>query len=179
MTFKLPFRILVFTLSIVSFFMFASGSKVKKELPAIKKGQFQLKAYGIFDQNICGSATFVEEVREGRKHNESSQIWLKFDFSSIDHHNSIEIILPNTRIHNLKEGKVYQFYNRSLNGSDVDRIYGFADIGSIDELPFFAERGTLIVKKIDGSDIIGEVNAEFKNASRGKIIFKGSFNANE
>lgn len=179
MMFKLPFRILIFSLSIVAFFMFASGSMVKKELPVMEKGQFQLNAYGVANQDICGSATFIEKVTQDRKGEESSQVWLKFDFSTTEDHNSIEIVLSNSQVKDIKVGKAYKFDNRSQTYADFDGIYGFADIAAIDELPFFAERGTLTVKEMDGNVIQGELNAEFKNASKGKIIFKGSFNANE
>jgi len=179
MIYKLPFRIIIFGLSIVALLMFSSGSMVKAKVPSIDEGQFLLSAYGVANQDICGSATFSQKINEDRRGHESSQVWLRFDFSTTANHNSIEIVLSNSKIKDIEVGRSYKFDNRSQLYADFDGIYGFADIATIDELPFFAERGTLTILAVEGNLIKGAINAEFKNASKGKIVFQGSFNANE
>jgi len=69
--------------------------------------------------------------------------------------------------------------NRPVNGflDYFEGVFGAADFGQRDQLPFFTDKGTIRIRSLEGNAIVGSMSVTLQNPDGKKIRMKGEFDA--
>ncbi len=144
----------------------------------INDGGYTVKVFGDRNLDLKGTTEFetvVETLADGR-HLSTLKLSLKNDKSEPSHTLGFLISKENDS-GQLHPGsyKISKNIDGFLNNFDV--VFGFANIEVLGELPFFAERGQIIVFEIGKDNLRGNLNIALRNANGNRLIVKGNFKA--
>ncbi|WP_419213380.1 hypothetical protein ACNR9Q_04310 [Maribacter sp. X9] len=163
----------VFVFGIIPLFLIASVSKDHESGKTLEKGTYECEASGAINGKVNGFAFF----KIVKQHHDSGQISqrleLSFKTEEIGKNALIQFELTNK-----PDSKgVYKIKNLERLFHGLEGVYGYADLGKQNELPFFASRGSITILE-NGSDIlVGNLEVGFKNANNETLNLKGFFNA--
>ncbi len=141
-------------------------------------GSHELQVTGALDQQLCGVVYFENTLETNNQGIPFSTLTLKFtNNESSDQHSMELLITKQNQSSPIKKGKygVAEDIEGFLN--DFDGVFGFANVRSIGEEPFFAKKGKVVITQITELGLRGNINVTFKCNKGTKIFINGSFSA--
>lgn len=169
----------IFLFGIIPLFLITGGSSADKAYANLESGIFQFKLSGSVDYSSSGSASFRNMVEKDVTGHRVNSIKLSFNAKGKDDLELIEFIISLNKSGDkgITAGN-YKITNKNLLANGSPGMYGYADLGGSNELPFFVKNGciTVIESKVDG--VVGNLEVLFENADQESLHVKGFFNAN-
>ena len=160
--------------------LFISGTKGSNDFYASNnfEGSYELQVTGALEQQLCGMVYFENTLETNNQGIPFSTLSLKFtNNESLDQHSMELLISKQNQSISIKKGKygVAEDIEGFLN--DFDGVFGFANVGSIGEEPFFAKKGSVVITQLTELGLRGNINITFKCNNGTKIFINGSFSA--
>ncbi len=160
--------------------LFISGTKGNQDIYVSNyfEGNYELQATGALEQQLCGIVYFENIFKTNNQGIPFSTLSLKFiDNVSSDQHMMELLITKQNQSSPIKKGKygVAEDIEGFLN--DFDGVFGFANVRSIGEEPFFTRKGKVVITQITELGLRGNINVTFKCNKGTKIFINGSFSA--
>ena len=149
--------------------------------PPLEKGKYSIRASGDLQKVLKGTIEFENELITSIKGVEYRTLKLSLKNEEKNQNHSIQFLISEEskgknsigsgtyRIANHIEGFMHCF----------DGVFGFANIKSHGELPFFANSGKIIIEYKDQNILKGTIMVTMKNPDNKKINISGSFVANK
>lgn len=132
-------------------------------------GKYELQSSGILSQYLDGNVNFESTIETDRKSNTRSLLKLKLDNDGNSLPHSIEFLISNE---NTSEHVSKGSY---IISQDSKGVFGFANINSLGELPFFAKSGEVRIDFVDDYTVKGMLNVSLRNANGNSINLEGDF----
>ncbi|NJB71660.1 hypothetical protein GGR42_002122 [Saonia flava] len=180
--FNLVNRIIRTSLWLLALVLFTSG-KSTGVLPGAKLeiGNYVINASGDLQKEFQGEIEFEEVIIKSIKGVEYSTLRLNLKNRLNGQVHSMQFLISKERKNknNIREG-VYRVGNH-IEGfiNCFDGVFGFANIKSFGELPFFANSGKIRIEHV-GQDVLkGSIAVTMKNTNNNEINIQGSFSANK
>ena len=162
--------------------LFISGTKGDQDIYVSNyfEGSYELQATGALEQQLCGVVYFENTLETNAQGIQCSTLSLKFiSNESSDQHSMELLITKQNQSSPIKKGKygVSEDIEGFLN--DFDGVFGFANVRSIGEEPFFANTGKVVITQITELGLRGYMDVTLKCNKGNKIFINGSFSAAE
>lgn len=162
--------------------LFISGTKsgLDFHVPNYFEGSYELRATGALEQQLCGVVYFENTLDTNTQGIQCSTLTLKFiSNESSDQHSMDLLITKQNQSSPIRKGKygVSEDIKGFLN--DFDGVFGFANVRSLGEVPFFAKKGKVVITQITELGLRGYIDVTLKCAKGTKIFINGSFSAAE
>ncbi|MGB5498661.1 MAG: hypothetical protein WBM77_07005 [Maribacter sp.] len=160
--------------------LFISGTKGSQDSyrSNYSEGRYELQVSGALEQQLCGVVYFENTLETNNQGIPFATLSLMFiENESLDQHSMELLISKQNQSNPIKKGKygVAEKIEGLLN--DFDGVFGFANLGSIGEEPFFAKQGKVVITKITELGLKGYLDITL-NCNKGTRIFiNGSFSA--
>ncbi len=142
-------------------------------------GNYILQVTGSSNLELNGNilySTAIETTASGRKY---TLMELRLDNRQLSEAHSLGFLIsrPGSSVE-LSTGT----YKISMNGTggyfpNFDGAFGFANIDSAGELPFFAMEGTIKISRRDLNNMEGSLEMTFRNENSENLKIKGKFKA--
>ena len=162
--------------------LFISGTKGGQNFYTSNyfEGSYELQATGVLEQQLCGVVYFKNTLQTNNQGIQYSTLTLKFISSESSDQHSMELLITKQDQSSLiKKGKygVSEDIEGFLN--DFDGVFGFANVRSLGEEPFFAKKGKVVIAQISELGLKGYIDVTLKCNKGNKIFINGSFSAAE
>ena len=144
------------------------------------EGSYELRATGAIEQQLCGVVYFENTLESNNLGIQCSTLSLKFNSNGSSDQHSMELLITKQyQSRPIKKGKykVSEDIEGFLN--DFDGVFGFANVRSLGEEPFFAKKGKVVITKITALGLRGYMDVTLKCKKGNRIFINGSFNAAE
>lgn len=167
----------ILLLGIVPLILLVSGSDTEGERLVLKEGTCQFKILGKTNLDLTGVAMFKSISENEGRDILRNMLELTFEFNSETSKELIRFMVPQKLgQQNVEVGK---YRIKSVKGllNDVEGTYGFTDLGTQSELPYFVNRGAINILKSDDNGLVGSVEMEFRNTEKEILHVEGFFNA--
>lgn len=144
------------------------------------EGSYELQATGALEQQLCGVVYFENTLETNNQGIQFSTLTLKFiDNESSDQHSMELLITRQNQSSPIKKGKYGVSENIEGFLNDFDGVFGFANVRSLGEEPFFAKKGIVVITQISELGLSGYIDITLKCVKGTKIFINGSFSAAE
>jgi len=160
--------------------LFISGTEHSQDsyVSNYSEGSYELQVSGALEQQLCGVVYFentLETNNQGIPFVTLSLIFIENE--SLVQQNMELLISKQNQSVPIKKGKygVAEDIEGFLN--DFDGVFGFANLRSIREEPFFAKEGKVVISKISELGLKGYLDITLKCNKGTKIFINGSFSA--
>jgi len=162
--------------------LFISGTKGSPDFHVSNyfEGSYELQATGALEQQLCGIVYFENTLETNTQGIQCSTLTLKFTSNESSDQYSMELLITKQNQSSpIKKGKygVSEDIEGFLN--DFDGVFGFANVRSLGEEPFFAKKGKVVITQITELGLRGYIDVALKCAKGTKIFINGSFSAAE
>ncbi|SHI54803.1 hypothetical protein SAMN04488513_101606 [Pseudozobellia thermophila] len=146
--------------------------------PFVEDGSYVVKAKEISDLTISGKAVFKKSALLKGQKKKFSRIEINLGPSKNGIQHTMGLVLFKQADGSNNPVGHYNVSQKTLGFSPVgEGVFGFADVGTLGELPFYTEHGTVYVSKEENGLLSGTLNLVMRNF-RGKAIkITGSFRA--
>ncbi len=157
-----------------------SNTKVEGYLDdtMILEGSYSLQVRGNLNQELKGVVSFETNIKAAADGTPFSTLELKLSNSSYRVRHSMGFLISRqNRSHEITVGtyRVAENIDGFLN--DFDGVFGFANLDAMGELPFFAQKGKIIITRLTEDTLEGSMVVTLYN-SNGKLIkVNGNFTA--
>jgi len=160
--------------------LFISGTKGNQDFYVSNyfEDSYELQATGVLEQQLCGVVYFENTLQTNNQGTQFSTLSLKFISNGLSDQHSIELLISKQNQSSpIKKGKygVSEDIEGFLN--DFDGVFGFANVGSLGEEPFFAKKGKVVITQISELGLKGYMDITLKCNNGNKIFINGSFSA--
>ncbi len=155
-----------------------SGAKVNsKAISNLEShGTYAIQSTGSLDQYLGGEVNFETSFETNKNQNSTSILKLKLACEDNTFEHSIEFLIAKENTSNqISKGSylVSQENRGFLN--NFEGVFGFANINSLGELPFFAKSGEVHIDFADDITVVGTLNVSLQNANGKSINLTGDF----
>ena len=162
--------------------LFISGTKSGPDFYVSNyfEGSYELQATGAFEQQLFGVVYFENTLETNNQGIQFSTLSLKFISNGLSEQHNMEVLITKQiQSNSIKKGKyrVSEDIEGFLN--DFDGVFGFANVRSLGEEPFFAKKGKVVITQISELGLRGYIDVTLKCNKGNKIFINGSFNAAE
>ena len=157
-----------------------SNSKVDDFLEPAQpfEGSYSLWVSGNLNRELKGAIRFETGIKKAADRTSFSVLELKLsnDSDTIGHsmgflisrqNQSHEITVGTYRVTEDIDGLLYDF----------DGVFGFANVDVMGELPFFAQRGKIVITRLTDNVLEGSIMVTLRNSSKKTIKVNGHFRA--
>lgn len=160
--------------------LFLSGAKGNQDYYTAnyEVENYELEATGALEQPLGGEVYFENTLQTNMEGIPFSTLSLKFVENGLSEQHMMEFLITRQNQSSpIKKGKygVAEDIDGFLN--DFDGVFGFANVKSLGENPFFANKGEVVITEITNLRLIGYIDVTLKSANGTKIFIKGGFNA--
>lgn len=168
----------MFFFGIVPFFLLAGGSKNDVDTLKVENGTYSFTINGQLSFQLKGLATFENSIEEDKFGNSINKLLLNFTSGDNMKMQNLEFIIASkTKKHHGVPVGVHKIKNLDRLLNKFSGVYGFADLGSISELPFFIKSGDIIITEYYSDHVDGRLEVQLENANGESLNVKGFFNA--
>lgn len=139
-------------------------------------GDYSLQATGNLNQKLVGVVNFETAIETANNGDTFSVLKLNLGNTEEELNHSMEfLIAKENRTKHISKG-TYQVL-RDVDGflNYFDGVFGFANIDTLGELPFFAKSGEIRIESIDQDELVGTLRLLLKNTNGKSIRLKGNF----
>ena len=140
--------------------LLTGGTKADIVEPNLEHGTYHFSVSGTLNLEIDGQATFQNSREEDELGRKVNKLFLKFSRDEFKEILSVEFIIASDKIgHRGVSRGVYKIENLDRLINRFNGVYGIADLGSYNELPFFIKAGEINIvgsysDKVDGLSLI-------------------------
>jgi hypothetical protein len=166
----------IFFFGIVPFILLAGGSKGDVDRFKVESGTYSFSFNGELSFRLEGVATFENRIEVDKFGDTINKLLLRF--TSIDdlEMQKLEfIIASNTKKHHGVSVGVHKIKNLDCLFNSFNGVYGFADLGSVSELPFFIKSGDINITESYSNHVDGKLQVQLENANGESLNVKGPF----
>lgn len=143
--------------------------------PSIENGTYRLLMTGVSDEILTGHIVFNEAsgMNNGKQ---IVRIELKFEHSEESLGHNLGFVLSK-HVSDTKELVGYHKVSTKAASftNNIDGVFGFADIGTMGEQPFFTAAGKINITQITNDRLRGGMNITLQNFEGRSIDISGSF----
>jgi len=163
---------------IIPLLLIGSGANTDSAYTKLENGVYQFKFSGLVNYSCTGMASFQNKVKKDVLGNNIISLELSFKSRCNSDLELIEFIIsPKSIGANGISAGIYKIKNLEQLINRFNGIYGFADLRSLNELPFFVKNGSITVNEIKADRVVGSLKIRFENADEESLYIQGSFNA--
>ncbi|TDS18813.1 hypothetical protein DFQ03_0523 [Maribacter caenipelagi] len=168
----------IFFFGIIPFILLSGGSKGDVDYLRIEKGTCSFNVEGNINFHLDGLATFTNVTEQDKFGNTTDKLLLSFTSGTDGEIQTLEFIIAakSKKHHGVTLG-VHRIKNLDRLLNRFSGVYGFADLGSVSELPFFIKSGDIIITEIFSNKVDGKLEVQLENANGETLNVEGSFNA--
>jgi len=170
-------KIVAFALLVVFCAFLMSQAKVKSETiyPENFYGKYALQSTGNLNQPLDGEIYFETAIATNRNSHKASILKLRLGSKDKNFTHSIEFIISKAKMNQIASGS-YEVSQKSRGFlKNFDGVFGFANISSLGELPFFTKSGEVRIDFVDADIVKGALNVSLQNANGKSINLEGDF----
>jgi hypothetical protein len=164
----------IFLFGILPLLLFANGPKDYLERSKLDDGTYQNKVSGKINQNIQGTTKFQSVCQD--EFVNGLELSLKPNSSSGKC--IIALTLSRKSVNGIVSTGNYKIKNAESLFHSFEGVYGIADLGKQDKLPFFTNKGIQPILESGGNGLMGSLEIKFKNTHEVTFFTKGFFDAN-
>ncbi|MFK5973076.1 MAG: hypothetical protein QM485_07325 [Flavobacteriaceae bacterium] len=142
------------------------------------EGSYSLWASGNLNQELKGVIRFETGVEMAGDRTSFSVLELKLNNDSDTIRHSMGFLISRqNQSHEITIGtyRVAEDIDKLL--SDFDGVFGFANVDIMGELPFFAQRGRIVITRLTQNVLEGSIMVTLRNSSKKTIKVNGYFKA--
>lgn len=157
-----------------------SNAKVDSFLEdaVLLEGSYSLQASGNLNQELRGGISFKTDIKTATDRTSFSilELKLKNDSDKIGHSMGFLISRQN-QSHEITVGtyRVVEDINGLLN--NFEGVFGFANVDVMGELPFFAQKGKIVITHLTKDTLEGSIMVTLRNSRKKTIKVNGHFMA--
>ncbi|NNK18421.1 MAG: hypothetical protein HKP49_04660 [Maribacter sp.] len=160
--------------------LFLSGAKGDQDfyMANFVAEKNELEATEPFEQLLGGEVYFENTLHTNKEGIPFATLSLKFVDDGLSEEHMMEFLITRKNQSSpIKKGKygVEEDIDGFIN--DFDGVFGFANVKSLGEKPFFAKKGEVVITEITNLRLIGYLDVTLKCTNGTKILIKRGFNA--
>jgi len=173
------YQVSLFFFAVLTVFLFSSGSSRNiSNAVYIENGYFQMQSDGIVKNNLQGSVYFKKNHGLQKNLLENDVVEIVFEYEDSGITNEITFIVTDTDKLDLGLKGDYKIVHlNSMLSNNFNGAYAYADLKSVDEVPFFAKDGKISILNERNEEVLGQLSVEFINANNKTFSITGLFNA--
>lgn len=159
--------------------IFISGTKLNYktlEENNLFYGEYAFQVSGSLNQNLVGAINFETTTKTTVNGVIFStvQLILDNDYQNVSH--SMEFIISKENVSGQISNGSYEV-SRDFDGflNYSDGVFGFANIDTLGELPFFTKNGKIEIEYLSDTILVGTLQVRLRNANNELINLKGDF----
>ncbi|WP_157486416.1 hypothetical protein [Maribacter forsetii] len=167
-----------FLFGIIPFMLLAGGSKENYEKSRLDNGSYSFNVEGKLNFHLDGAAAFQSRTEVDKLGHRTDKLLLSFTTCNDEREQTLEFIIASKAKgkRGIQAGKhKIKSINRLMNS--FSGVYGFADLGSVSELPFFIKSGDITITESFSNIVDGKLEVQLENAEGEVLLINGSFNA--
>jgi len=168
----------MFCFGFIPLMLLAGTSKENFDTPRLDNGTCSFKVDGELSFNLNGAATFENKTEVDRLGYKTNKLLLHFTSCNDKEMQILEFIIASDKVDKL-DVQIGKHKIKDLNHliNNFNGVYGFADLGSVSELPFFIDSGDITITEFFSNNVDGKLEVQLVNAEGVFLKIKGSFNA--
>jgi hypothetical protein len=138
-------------------------------------GNFEIQISGDYQYQLKGKIYINSTIKTGVNGTQYSRIELNFSSTS-PNDPTVGFLVSKISTSSQSMSGSYEI-TPNIEGfiSAFEGVFGFANIGSQNELPFFAKRGHLLLRSKNSNKLTGTMEVSFENSIGKKLFVSGNF----
>ena len=168
----------VFCFGVIPFVLVSGGSKSVSDNSSLELGTCSFNVDGNLSFHIDGGAIFENSTEEDKHGNKVDKLVLNFTTCGANQIQQLEFVIANNKIEQggVQSG-IYKIKKLDHLINSFRGVYGFADLATVSELPYFVKSGDITITENYADNVGGKLEVQLENANGESLNVKGSFSA--